>query len=193
VTAADLEVAGRLLLDVAAGIGDDDLDRPTPCEGVSVGQLLTHVIGLAQAFRAAAQKDLGPLTDTPPSPGDPVAVDPDWRDALGEHVPRLVRAWRDPEAWEGMTRAGGIDLPGQAAGLVALDEVVLHGWDLARATGQDYPLDDDTAQTCLGFVEQFDPAGTPGLFGPAVPVPADAPVLDRLVGRAGREPAWTGG
>lgn len=74
---------------------------------------------------------------------------------------------------------------------MALDEVVLHGWDLARATGQEFVLDDATATACLGFVESFDPAGPPGLFGPAVPVPDDAPVMDRLVARAGRDPRWS--
>ncbi len=39
-----------------------------------------------------------------------------------------------------MTKAGGVDLPGEVAGLVALDELVVHGWDVARATGQAYDV-----------------------------------------------------
>ena len=70
-------------------------------------------------------------------------------------MPALVAAWRRPEAWEGMTRSGGVDLPGQVGGLVALDEMVLHGWDLARATGQNIDCDDATARACMAFVSRF--------------------------------------
>ncbi|WP_286929601.1 MULTISPECIES: TIGR03086 family metal-binding protein [Aeromicrobium] len=187
----DLQPAAQALLATVRGIKDEHLDHETPCEGVSVGQMLHHVGGLSQAFRAAAAKELGPLTDTAPDPGAAPTVEDGWRSELEDHLERLLVAWRDPAAWEGMTRAGGVDLPGDVAGRVALDEVVLHGWDLARATGQEYVLDDATAAACLEFVQQFDPAGTPGLFGPAVTVPDDAPVLDRLVARAGRDPRWT--
>lgn len=186
----DLESAGNALLATVKGIEDEHLGRETPCEGVSVGQLLHHVVGLVQVFRATAAKEFGPLTDTPPDPSSAPVVEDGWQAALEEHVPTLVRAWREPAAGEGMTRAGGVDLPGEVAGRVALDELVLHAWDLARATGQEYVLDDATAAACLEFVEQFDPAGTPGLFGPAVPVADDAPVLDQLVARAGRDPRW---
>lgn len=187
----ELQPATQALLTTVRGIRDEHLDRATPCEGVSVGQMLAHVVGLSQAFRAAADKELGPLTDTAPEPEASPTVQDGWRSELEDHVAQLLRSWRETAAWEGMTRAGGVDLPGEVAGRVALDEVVLHGWDLARATGQEYVLDDATAAACLEFVEQFDPAGTPGLFGPAVSVPEDAPVLDRLVARAGRDPGWT--
>lgn len=189
-SAVDLQPAAQALLSTVKGIKDEHLDHETPCEGVSVGQMLHHVGGLSQAFRAAADKEFGPLTDTAPDPGASPTVEDGWRSELEGHLERLLLAWREPAAWEGMTRAGGVDLPGDVAGRVALDEVVLHGWDLARATGQEYVLDAATAASCLEFVQQFDPAGTPGLFGPAVTVPDDAPVLDRLVARAGRDPRW---
>ncbi|MBC9225669.1 TIGR03086 family protein [Aeromicrobium sp. 636] len=186
----ELDPACRTLMGIVEDIEDGHLDRPTPCEGVSVGQLLQHVVGLTLAFRAAADKEFGPLTDTSPDAGGWPDLEPGWRDALREQVPQLVKAWCADSAWEGMTRAGGVDLPGAVAGLVALNEVVLHGWDLARATGREYTLDAPTAAACLEFVEEFDPAGTPGMFGPAVPVAEDATVLDRLVARAGRDPHW---
>ena len=70
----------------------------------------------------------------------------------------------------GHDRAGGVDLPGEVAGSVALAEVVIHGWDVAAATGQTYDCDPATAQACLEHLAQFDAAGTEGMFGPAVPV-----------------------
>ena len=94
-----------------------------------------------------------------------------------------------------MTRAGGIDLPGEVAGLVALDEVVIHGWDVARASGQPYSSDAATLEAVHGFVEQFSGPGQEaareGLFGPEVSVGKDAPLLDRVIAMTGRDPAWT--
>ena len=187
----DLGPACQRLLDVAAQVGDDQLGASTPCQGRSVGQLVQHVVGLTAAFRAAADKDFGPLTDTDPGDGGWPDVEPGWREALGQRVPALAAAWRNPEAWEGMTRAGGVDLPGEVGGLVALDEVVLHGWDLARATGQDYACDDATAQACMAFVATFDEGGTPGLFGPSRTVDPSAPLFDDLLARSGRDPHWS--
>jgi uncharacterized protein (TIGR03086 family) len=96
-----------------------------------------------------------------------------------------------------MTKAGGVDLPGEVAGLVALDEIVVHGWDVARATGQAYDCDAPSLEGVLGFVSQFSGPGQEearaGLFGPVVEVPDDAPLLDRVIGLTGRDPAWSPG
>lgn len=187
----DLQPAGDRLLSVAGGVTDAQLTARTPCEARTVGQLLGHLVGLTVAFRAAADKELGPLTDTAPDDDGWPEAPPGWRDALAHQVPALVSAWRDPAAWEGMTRAGGVDLPGEVGGLVALDEIVLHGWDLARATGQSYDCDDATAEVCMQFVGGFDEGGTPGLFGPSVAVPDDAPAFERVLARSGRDPQWS--
>ncbi len=117
--------------------------------------------------------------------------------ALLDHLDGLAQAfaaaWQDEGAWTGMTAAGGVDLPGEVAGLVALDEVVVHGWDLARATGQPYDPPPAVVESALGFVTPTvaaSPEGTPGLFGPPVAVPDDAPPLHRLLGLTGRDPDW---
>jgi uncharacterized protein (TIGR03086 family) len=91
-----------------------------------------------------------------------------------------------------MTRVGGADLPGGVAGLVALDEVVVHGWDVARACGQTYEADPAAVEACHGFVAQFVGGTAPvDTFAPAVAVPEDAPMLDRLIGLTGRDPGWS--
>lgn len=184
----DLTAATAELQRIAEGVTDEQLDAPTPCGGRTVRQLLGHIVGLATAFRAAADKELGPLTDTAPDPDGWPEADDGWRAELAAGLPELAAAWRAPDAWQGMTRAGGMDLPGEVAGLVALDEVALHGWDLARATGQRYAIDDSTATALHEFVSGFDPAGTPGMFGPAVDLSGDAPVFDRVLARSGRDP-----
>ena len=80
-------------------------------------------------------------------------------------------------------------------GVVALDELVLHGWDLARATGQQFQADPASVQASLGFaVSMSEPeqqAGREGLYGPVVAIPSDASELDQLLGFAGRGPHWT--
>jgi uncharacterized protein (TIGR03086 family) len=74
---------------------------------------------------------------------------------------------------------------------------VIHGWDVARASGQPYDCDPELLNAVHGFVPQFagpeqEPARK-GLFGPVVAVPDDAPLLDRVIGLAGRDPAWSPG
>lgn len=91
---------------------------------------------------------------------------------------------------------GGVDLPGEVAGLVAVDELVVHGWDIARAREQRLDPDPGALEAVHGFLAQAAAANPgpgadqDGPFGPPVAVPDDAPLLDRVVGLAGRDPAW---
>jgi len=147
----DLQAAARLTASIVTGVGDEQLDNPTPCADRNVQQLLAHIDGLSVAFAAAAAKDFGPLTDTSPEESDET-LGHGWRRRVPAQLAALADAWRDPSAWEAMTRAGGIDLPGEVAGLVALDEVAIHGWDLAAATGQPYEPDAATAAVVHGFL-----------------------------------------
>src|SRR6478752_4575651 len=164
----DLMPAATTVGLLVQGFPDDRLGDPTPCPDYTVGDLVEHIGGLALAFTAAAQKDLGAYTNSAPQP-DAARLAPDWRTRIPAALTALAAAWREPEAWTGMTRAGADALPGEVGGLVALDEIVLHGWDLAVATGQPYDCDDATAGACMAFVGGFDEGGTPGLFGPSVP------------------------
>ena len=120
-------------------------------------------------------------------------MEPGWRGALPKLLDELAEAWGTPGAWTGMTRAGGVDLPGEVAGLVAMDELVVHGWDLAPATGQPYEPDAASLEAAHGFLlaAAQDPTRGGGIFGPVVPVPDDAPRLDRVIGLSGRDPRRT--
>ena len=184
----DLTPACQRTADVLADVTDQQLTLPTPCEKLRLDELVAHVGMLASAFTAAAGKDFGPLTDTPPTDG--AQLDADWRTAYPDRLAALATAWRDPDAWQGMTRAGGIDLPGEVAGSVALAEVVIHGWDVARAIGRPYDGDPASVAACLAHLAQFDASGTEGMFGPAVPIADGAPGLDRVIASSGRDPAW---
>lgn len=180
---------------VVAAVGADQLSAPTPSEGMDVTGLLHHLLGLTIAFRDAAGKVDGPTTRTPPQPvAGPLPVG--WREELPLVLRELAVAWADPTAWEGMTRAGGVELPGEVCGLVALDEVLLHGWDLAVATGQDYrPAEEEAAAVLPIVTPGEDPeraaAEREGLFGPPLPVPDGASTWERVLALAGRDPSWS--
>jgi uncharacterized protein (TIGR03086 family) len=186
----DLAPTADAVKHVIAAVRDDQLTDPTPCDGTSVAGMLDHVVGLTVAFRLGAEKQ--PQDGAPRADAD--QLPPDWRERLPQQLDALVAAWRKPGAWEGITEVGGAKLPAAAMGVIALNEVLVHGWDLAVATGQAYEVDDAAAQRCLQFAKEL-AIGAPqvrnGMFGPEVPVPDDAGTFDRLLGQTGRDPGWT--
>ncbi|MET8245479.1 TIGR03086 family metal-binding protein [Streptomyces sp. NPDC005202] len=190
-TILDLGPQARVVARLAEHVSDEQLAAGTPCPDCAVRNMLGHLVALAVAFRDAGRKHLGVTTNTSPNAAVP-DIGPGWREELPKVLDELAEAWRDPAAWSGMTRAGGVDLPGEIADAVAADELVIHGWDLARATGQAYEPDPAALWTSYGFlrVAADDPNRGNGLFGPVVPVPEDAPLLDRAVGLSGRDPGW---
>ncbi|MFE7713058.1 TIGR03086 family metal-binding protein [Streptomyces sp. NPDC057486] len=189
---ADLGPAARQIAALLDGIEEKQLADPTPCPDYAVRELLAHLVGLSMAFRDAARKDFGPTTDSSPAAALPVLGD-DWREALPPLLDELVTAWRDPAARQGMTRAGSVDLPGEVAAMVALNELVVHGWDLARSTGQAYEADEASLRVSLAMLTPRDDVPRPDIFGPPVPVPSDAPLVDRAIAMSGRHPDWQPG
>ncbi|HEV8297941.1 MAG TPA: TIGR03086 family metal-binding protein [Acidimicrobiales bacterium] len=182
----DLHPAAERFGRLVEAVPEDALRWQTPCEAWTVAALLDHAANSIAAFRAAAVKN--PL---PPAPSVDAANLPlDWRSRVPEDVRALAQAWADPAAWTSMTGAGGIDLPGEVAGIVALDELVIHGWDLAKATGQPADYNGPGLDAILDLVTEFRGGGIEGLFGPEVPVPPVAPLLDRILGVSGRDPDW---
>jgi uncharacterized protein (TIGR03086 family) len=195
-TVADLEPAAERMAGLISDVPDEMLDARTPCPDYTLGDLVDHVASLTLAFTAAATKSTGGVGSQPAS-GDASRLGEDWRTRIPRDLTTLAQAWREPAAWSGMTRAGPFDLPGEVAGLVALDELVIHGWDVARATGQAYDCDPRSLDLVHGFVVQMagpeQEATREGRFGPVVPVPDDASLLDRVIGLTGRDPDWSPG
>jgi uncharacterized protein (TIGR03086 family) len=189
-TTLDLGPQNAEVARIVAGVRDDQLGNPTPCAGLTVAALLHHLDTLTVAFREAARK-----VPQPPGPQpDAAALGDDWRGRMPQQLDALATAWREPGAWEGTTMIAGMELPGSAVGIIALNEVLIHGWDVAVATGQEYRADPASAQACLDYGIDFAtnaPEMRDQIYGPVVPVPDEAPLFDRLLGQTGRDPGWT--
>jgi uncharacterized protein (TIGR03086 family) len=190
----DLGPAAEQLAGLVAGAPDAELGDPTPCPAYTLGDLIDHVGGLALAFTAAARKDGGHYANMQAS-GDSSRLGDGWRVRIPRDLAALAEAWRAPAAWDGMTRIAGDDAPAAIIGLSAADELVVHGWDIARATGQPYQCPPELLQAAHSFLVQFAspdlPAGPEVPFGPSRAVPAGAPLLDQVLALAGREPGWS--
>src|SRR4051812_30519095 len=187
----DFAPAARPLAEVVVGVRDEQLSAPTSCSDASVGDLIDHVDGLSYAFAAAATKS--PLPEGAGQSIDASRLGTDWRERIPKRLDELAAAWRDESGWHGMTKVGPLNFPGEIAAFIALDEVIVHGWDIATASGQSFTAEPQLVEAALAFVQQVageNPQGTPGLFGPPVAVPEDAPPLDRLLGMTGRDPGW---
>ncbi|MDI3404873.1 TIGR03086 family metal-binding protein [Streptomyces cavernicola] len=186
----DLTPQTRIVARLAERVDDARLGDVTPCHDYAVRNLLGHLTQLAVAFRDAARKEFGPTTDTDPGSSVP-DIGADWRAELAKALDELAEAWREPAAWEGETRAGGVTLPAAVMGVVAVDELVIHGWDLARATGQEYVPDPECLAAAYDFLDQSRvPEARGTIFGPVVEVPPEAPLLDQAIALSGRNPSW---
>ena len=192
--AVDLGPAARRLADLVTSVKDDALDRPTPCPAYTLGDLIEHVGGLALAFAAAGRKERNAYTEMGGA-GDASRLGAGWRERIPRDLAALAQTWAEPGAWTGMTRIAGDDSPAGVVGLVLADELAGHGWDVARATGQAYACEPDILEAALRFLQMFAspeaPAGPEVAFGPARILLEEAPLLDRVVGMAGRDPGWS--
>ena len=187
----DLTQPAAQIATLVAGVSDDQLDHPTPCSEMTVAGLLDHLAGLALAFTDAAGKVSGPTTGTPPQPG--TTAPENWRTLIPTRLEALVAAWSEDSAWEGETTVGGVTMPATDIGYVLNNELVLHGWDLASATDQ--PFEVAEANLDASWVTVFntpdDPDARASLFGTRLPVADSAPLFDRVLAGAGRDPYWS--
>jgi uncharacterized protein (TIGR03086 family) len=186
----DFDPPVRVLRALLLGVDNDELPNPTPCPGWSVATLLDHLMGLSVAFTQAARKRVDdPATSSAPEPSAQ-HLSRHWRSRLPVLLEDLSTSWKDPDAWTGTSQAGGVTMPAAALGHVAMNELIMHSWDLARATGQEYFADPRTLEIIIEFLSQGPAEGTPGLFGPVVPTDDEATLLDQALALAGRDAKW---
>ncbi|WP_280298897.1 TIGR03086 family metal-binding protein [Nocardia neocaledoniensis] len=176
---------------ILRAITPDLLTAPTPCAEFDVRALLNHLLFWGPSLTGAARK----RAVAPPAAAE-TDVDltaGDWSAALDTHLDDLAAAWRDPAAWQGVTHMGSpTELPAPLVGGMVVGELIVHGWDLARAVDATVAWDEDLLR--YAYAETAAPVEqgrAMGIYGPEVPVDPSAPLLDRLLGLTGRDPAWT--
>jgi uncharacterized protein (TIGR03086 family) len=171
---AGLEVTGSIL----DGIAADQWDLPSPCTEWSVRQVAEHLTGGNDLFTRA----LGGVVPPSPSGAEGIAR------AYHESAERLLSAFRQPGVMEKAVQVPFGTVPGAVALGLRLTEVLVHGWDLARATGQTPRFPEGAAEQALSFtqpmLQRIPPDRKP--FAPPQPVDEDAPAIDRLAARLGR-------
>ncbi|MFJ7076315.1 TIGR03086 family metal-binding protein [Streptomyces sp. NPDC098781] len=182
-----LGMARERAVPVVRGIPDAALAAPTPCAEYDVRALVNHLFQVIVQFQRLAAKEASDFGDTTP---DRVAESPEWRERLAGEADRLVAAWSAPGAEEGTT--GAMDMPARLVGSMALLDLTVHVWDLARATGQEYPgADEAVVAELTGAVDQLAPtARKMGVFGEPAPEPEGASAFERLIALTGRDPYW---
>lgn len=166
-----LESVLRKDVELLENVRVDQYGDPTPCPEMDVRTLMNHVAGFALKF-AADVNGRTPVVD----PDAYQTQDPagDFRRAADD----IVQGWRSAGDGNDMLLS------------VVLMEYVTHGCDLALATGQPVPFTDEELTVALDRARRTLPADRrgPATIGTEVPVPGDAPVLDRLLGFMGRRP-----
>lgn len=185
--------AVRASVTVVAQVSPDDLDRPTPCGDWALARLLAHMTVQHHGFAAAAAGNGGDLSLWAEQPLGP---DPAGRYAAA--ADRVVAAFAREDVLEQEFALPEISplttFPGrQAIGFHLIDYVV-HGWDVARTLDAEFSLDQDVLDTAWVIASSV-PDGPERLrfgsaFAPSEAVGADASILDRIVARLGRSPAW---
>jgi uncharacterized protein (TIGR03086 family) len=168
---------------IVAGVRPDQLDAPTSCSQWTVRSILGHLVRGNQNIAAAA---LG----QPRQPNPIADVGDDPIGAYQESAEAARQAWQDAALLDQSYQSPLGTLPGRAVLTLRMADTVTHGWDLARATGQEPRYDDDIVQTVLAFAEARLSGDRPpgGPFAPPVAVPDDLPLIDRLAAYLGRQP-----
>lgn len=163
---------------------------PTPCSELDVAGVRHHAASWLANFADGYADPDGQAAEA----GAEVPDDVDGLVAsVKDSTERLDAAVRQG-ALERPLKLGENAMPGDMALSMILWEYVVHGWDLATATGQTWSPPAEACEASLQFApnmltDDFQGEGKP--FGPRVEVPADAPALDRLLGLSGRDPGWS--
>ena len=182
----------RALDQTAAVIGavrPDQASLPTPCGDWDVRALIIHLAG--QDLRNFAVSARGETADWQAPPDD---VGDDWAAAFNSGAKPVLAAWRVADLDRPIAMPGGGQAPLRARASQQVAELATHSWDLTKATGQPADLDSRLAEHALAWsVGMLRPEyrGPGKAFGAEVPVPADAPIYDRLAGWFGRDPDWS--
>jgi uncharacterized protein (TIGR03086 family) len=173
---------------VIQGVPAAQMNAPTPCPEYDVRTVANHMLGTIEAMRRVGADEALDPDDPWGSNGDNVRDQ--WRDDLSQKLTEFADAWSEPDAWEG--EAVGGSMPRPMVGDMGFVEVMLHGWDLAKGSGQTVVYDDAAVQRALEILDVIGDQGrSGGAFGPEVQLPDDAEPFAKVLAKSGRDPEWT--
>jgi uncharacterized protein (TIGR03086 family) len=186
-TVKQLDSVYETVQPLVAAIGSDQWTAPTPCPDWDVRALLGHLVGGNVVFAAALRGV--PLAEARQAlAGDPLGADPVT--AYAQAAAEVSAAFELPGVLDRPVTIPFGTVPGSVALHLRIAEALVHGWDLARATGRTVSFPDDVVEQEIAFTRQalpmIPPERTP--FAPSRPVAGDAAPLDRLVSLLGRDP-----
>lgn len=171
---------------VVTGAARTTLDQPTPCTDWDLRTLLNHTI-LWTSYSAERRAHGESVAEELMSKD--FTAEPGYAQAYQAQIAKAVQAWSSPQAWAGDRNVMGSATPAADIAAMLIAEMVLHGWDIAKATGQDYRCDDAVARNVLKTVEaQGELFRQYQGFAAIVPVSDDATALDRALALSGRDP-----
>jgi uncharacterized protein (TIGR03086 family) len=186
---AEMTDAADAAARTVGNVHESELGRPTPCDDWDVRTLLNHLIvwtSYSLEARAHGESVGQDLIDRD------FAADAGFAAGYRAQLDRALTAWSAQATWDGSLNVMGSPTPAADVAALNIAEMVLHGWDLAAATGQVYTVSEPAAAAALRAVEanaelfrQYKG------FAEPVQVPQSASVLDRVLASSGRDPAWT--
>ena len=186
---AEMAAASAEAARVVGNVPRNALDTPTPCGDWDLRTLLNHTIlwtsysAERRAHGESVAEDLMTKDFT---------ADPGFREDYAQQIDKAVTAWSAPQAWEGDLNVMGDATPAADVGAMLLMEMALHGWDVARATDQEFTVDDRTAKALEDIVQaQAELFRKYQGFADAVEPPEDATAFERALTLSGRDPDWT--
>jgi uncharacterized protein (TIGR03086 family) len=170
---------------IVTGVRPEHLTEPTPCRDWDVRLLLNHIIGGNYMFAEVAA---GGRADATGVMDDHTLPDPATNYIAS--ADKVLAAWAAPGAMQRRVHMPFGDIPAGAAVSIHFLDIVVHGWDLARATGQDTTIEPDLAAEALDISHGLlsPELRDTGVFGPEIPISDDDPLHDRLVAFMGRRP-----
>ncbi len=185
---AEMAAAAAEAARVVSKVPEGTLDAPTPCGDWDLRTLLNHTI-LWTSYSAERRAH-----------GESVAKDlmnkdftaaPGFREDYTRQIGRAVEAWSAPETWTGTLNVMGDATPAADVGAMLLMEMALHGWDVARATGQEFSADDTTAKALEDIVQaQAELFRKYQGFADAIEPRQNATAFERALTLSGRDPNW---
>jgi uncharacterized protein (TIGR03086 family) len=185
---AEMAAASSEAARVVGNVPQNALNARTPCGDWDLRTLLNHTI-LWTSYSAERRAHGESVAEN--LMNKDFTADPGFREDYARQIGKAVQAWSAPEAWAGTRNVMGDATPAADVGAMLLMETALHGWDVARAIGQEFKTDEQTAAALEDIVQaQAELFRKYQGFADAIEPPGNATAFERALTLSGRDPDW---